>query len=233
MDGWIKLYRQLVNNDLWLSEPFSRGQAWVDLLLIANHTSGVIRRRGIKITVKRGQVGYSQDTLANRWGWSKNKVRRFLCTLYTEKQITLETELKNISISTLITITNYETYQGNGTVNDTEEKPKTIPEQECKEEKEENILSVKLESCFEYLWKAYPERDGKKEALKHFKASVKTLEDGYKIEAALENYLAFLESEHKRGFNRRAKGGKVWFNNWQDWIPEDDGVQDDQQAVSV
>ena len=49
-----------------------------------------------------------------------------------------KTVLKNVSISTLITIVNYELYQTSGTENETKEKPKAKPkkvlEQECKEE---------------------------------------------------------------------------------------------------
>ena len=37
MEGWIKLHRSISDNDLWTSEPFSRGQAFVDLILLASH----------------------------------------------------------------------------------------------------------------------------------------------------------------------------------------------------
>lgn len=30
--GWVSIHRQLCENDLWLSEPFTRGQAWVDMI---------------------------------------------------------------------------------------------------------------------------------------------------------------------------------------------------------
>ena len=142
-DGWVKIYRKITDHELWLSETFSRAQAWVDLLLIANHTDNVIRRRGIKITVKCGQVGYSQDSLAKRWRWSKNKVRRFLNELTNMNQITQQTELKNIAVSSLITLTNYKHYQDNGTINGTEEKPKKVLEQEGKEGKEGKEKTIK------------------------------------------------------------------------------------------
>ena len=35
--GWIKLHRTLQDNKLWYSEPLTKGQAWVDLILLANH----------------------------------------------------------------------------------------------------------------------------------------------------------------------------------------------------
>lgn len=126
---------------MWLSESFTRAQAWVDLLMLANHKIGHIRRRGIRVTVNRGQVGYSQEALASRWSWSKGKVIRFLSELKTDERITVEMELKNIAVTALITILNYDQYQGDSTEDDTENgpktEPKTVPEQECKEGKEE------------------------------------------------------------------------------------------------
>jgi hypothetical protein len=56
--GYIKLWRRLKDSDLWLKEKFTRGQAWVDLLMLANHREGHIRKRGIRIDLKRnGMVG--------------------------------------------------------------------------------------------------------------------------------------------------------------------------------
>ena len=106
-EGWIKLHRQLCNHEIWLSEPFARGQAWVDLLLLANHKDGFIRVRGLKIPVLRGQVGWSELKLSKRWKWSRSKVRRFLNELKTEQQIEQQINLK-ISI---ITIVNYDEHQ--------------------------------------------------------------------------------------------------------------------------
>jgi hypothetical protein len=73
--GYIKLFRKMQDNKLWLSEPFTRSQAWIDLILLANHRPGVIRVRGNRVDVKRGQVGWSQVALAKRWKWSRGKVQ--------------------------------------------------------------------------------------------------------------------------------------------------------------
>ena len=82
MNGWIKIHRQLVESEVWLSEPFSRSQAWVDLICLANHKEGFIRtKKGTRVKVERGQVGYSQEALAKRWQWSRGKVRRYLSEL--------------------------------------------------------------------------------------------------------------------------------------------------------
>ena len=66
---------------------------------------------------------------------------------------------------------------------------------------------------FEYLWKLYPNKDGKKEALRHYKASVKTEQDRLDIKKALDNYL-----KSGKVSNGYVKNGSTWFNNWKDWI---------------
>ncbi|NCD07359.1 MAG: hypothetical protein EOL97_14700, partial [Spirochaetia bacterium] len=76
--GYIKLYRKIEDNPLYFCEPFSKIQAWIDLILLANHKDSVIFIRGNEVKIKRGQVAWSKDNLASRWKWSKNKVYGFL-----------------------------------------------------------------------------------------------------------------------------------------------------------
>ena len=85
--GFIILQRKITENWLWLSEPFSKAQAWVDLLLLANHSNGSFFIRGVKVEIKRGEVGKSEESLSQRWKWSRGKVRAFLKLLETEQQI--------------------------------------------------------------------------------------------------------------------------------------------------
>jgi len=115
MSGWIKLHRKISDNPLWHQEPFTRGQAWVDLILLANHTDGFIRARGVRVDIKRGQCGWSEVKLANRWQWSRGKVKRFINELEIDQQIVQQ---KN-NVTSVITIVNYDDYQSDGTANDT------------------------------------------------------------------------------------------------------------------
>jgi hypothetical protein len=71
---------------------------------------------------------------------------------------------------------------------------------------------------FESLWKRYPKRLGKKEALRHFRATVKTDEDWQNINKALDNYL---HSKNVKENTQFIQHGSTWFNNWQDWIELD------------
>lgn len=134
--GWIKLHRNIMDSPDWLAEPFTRAQAWIDLLLLANHKPGFIRKRGIMVAVDRGQVGYSEEALACRWQWSRGKTRRFLSELVRLSQISHriseKTVQKNASVSSLIHIVNYDKHQMNGTEDRTENGRKTVQEQRMK-----------------------------------------------------------------------------------------------------
>ncbi len=69
------------------------------------------------------------------------------------------------------------------------------------------------------LWKKYPKKDGKKAALKHFNATVKTKEDFCRIAKALKNYVLYIQTEGIK--ERFIKNGSTWFNNWEDWVDRD------------
>jgi hypothetical protein len=113
--GFIALWRKSFDNPLYFSEPFTRWQAWTDLLLLANHKTRIVSFRGIPVKIRRGQAASGENFLAERWKWSRGKVRRFLKLLETEQQIVQQ---KNNVIG-LISILNYDTYQVGGTANGT------------------------------------------------------------------------------------------------------------------
>ena len=107
-EGYIKAYRSLFKSEMWLGEKFTRGQAWLDLISLCNWKKGVIRTRGIKCEVDRGEIGWSIAKLAERWMWSKGKVIRFLNELEDDQRI----EHKKNNVSSLIKVINYTHYQG-------------------------------------------------------------------------------------------------------------------------
>lgn len=117
--GFIYIHRQIEDSKLWEFKPFSKGQAWIDLLLCTNHKSGFITtKNGTVIDLERGDCGYSVVALADRWGWSRGKVNRYLDWLSTNKMI----QQKIVSNHTIIKVINYDNYQNktvNSTINDT------------------------------------------------------------------------------------------------------------------
>lgn len=66
--GWISLHRSIQDNVLWEDKPFSKGQAWVDLLLLANHKEGKTLIDSNVICVNRGELITSIRKLCDRWG---------------------------------------------------------------------------------------------------------------------------------------------------------------------
>ena len=133
MSGWIRLHRKITENPLYFSEPFNRSMAWIDLLLLANHSENYFFKRGIRVDVKVGQIGYDLDSLSKRWKWSRGKVERFILMLENDNQVVRQ----KTNVTTLISIVNYKEYQ-------TDDKPNRKPsskangnKQECKELKEE------------------------------------------------------------------------------------------------
>lgn len=110
-EGWTKLHRKLQKSSLWLSEPFTRGQAWVDLIMLANYRDGYVRVRGQRIDVPVGSVARAQNTLATRWQWSRGKVIRFLRELESDGQISQKTSHD----FNVICICNYSEYQEDST----------------------------------------------------------------------------------------------------------------------
>jgi len=48
MEGWIKLHRQITENPLYFSEQFTRCQAWIDMLILANTKDGYFFKKGNK-----------------------------------------------------------------------------------------------------------------------------------------------------------------------------------------
>jgi hypothetical protein len=91
--------------------------------------------------------------------------------------------------------------------------------------------AAKAARVFESLWQEYPKRLGKKEALRHFTASVKTDVDVSDIRIALQKFRAHIQGREKRYI----PNGSTWFNNWRDWIDfeeEKNGTNDGKSPVS-
>jgi hypothetical protein len=122
MPGFTQIPNDEVFNDpLWTSDRFTKGQALVDLYKLAQYQDGITQKRGIIIPLKPGQLGWSLDSLAERWQWSKGKVRRFFHYLKTVGQI----ELQKTNVSTTITLLHW---INNDTPNRPADSPQTVPQ---------------------------------------------------------------------------------------------------------
>lgn len=131
MEGWIKLHRKISENALWQCEPFTRGQAWIDLLLLASHKKTFFYVRGIKIDLEVGQLSWSESKLAERWKWSRSKLRKFLNDLKKEQQIIQHKS----NVIQVLTIVNYENYQ--------QKEPQNIQQKDRRKTAERHIQEYK------------------------------------------------------------------------------------------
>ncbi|WP_376708369.1 hypothetical protein [Shewanella surugensis] len=117
--GWVSLNRAITEHWIWQGEQFTKGQAWVDLILRANYKPQTLTIKGRTFVVQMGQQARSEVTLGEAWGWSRNKVRRFMKKLVDEGMV----EQQTIQVTSIITICNYVEYQRSafrdGTANET------------------------------------------------------------------------------------------------------------------
>lgn len=217
MEGWIKLHRKLSDNPLWTCEKFTKGQAWVDLLMLANHAYNYFYVRGNKIEVKRGQVGWSGLKLATRWKWSRNKVKNFLNQLEKEQQITQQKS----KLYSVITIINYNQYQNKeqqttqqkSNRRATEEQQKDINKNEKNKKNEEKYNNYgELKECVDYYGSFLERSVLKKNFEKQYDKAIECCDkliriDGYTlIEIKRSIYLAM---------NHRGNDGFSWSDQFQ------------------
>jgi len=100
-DGnWIAISRDVIEHHIvGAGQPvpaadknrgaFSRLEAWLDLLCMANFRERQFDVRGITITLKPGETLAGRAHLSERWNWSEKTVRNFLEKLEREMMISL------------------------------------------------------------------------------------------------------------------------------------------------
>jgi hypothetical protein len=221
-NGFCLLHRRLFEEQ-WFKDLKAKGFGVIHL---------IARARWREVTLKngrrlmRGQCVLGRQEFAAATGLSEQEVRSLLNTLRKVEFATIE----STNDGTIVTLNNYEYYQdiknfiGDGATSNQPAKQPGINQEPTSDQplyKESNTnkegKEYKYSSDFERLWAAYPKKDGKKEALRHFKATVKTDDDLIAVEKAVARYL-----EHLRQSNtalQYTKNGSTFFNNWRDWLP--------------
>jgi len=152
--GWIKIHRSIKTHWLYNEKPYSRLNAWLDILLEVNHTENKFPIKDKIFICKRGESLNSLDTWSKRWGWNKSKVRRFLKLLESDSMIELKSEHK----TTRLTVCNYDTYQDERNADETQMKRKRnadethlTPNKNDKNNKNEKNNNISPEISDEYV----------------------------------------------------------------------------------
>lgn len=114
-NGWIALHRSILDHWLWKDKPFTNGQAWIDLILLANHKDTKEYINGSLRAFKKGTVNRSIESISNRWGWNRKKTRKFLNALEEDGMVTVNVTTHG----TTITLVKYSDFQTVGTTKGT------------------------------------------------------------------------------------------------------------------
>ncbi len=107
--SYYRMHRGWMENPILDTGVYDRRSAWAWLIEHARWEKEPKRVRvgRVIVTVNRGQLAFSLSFLAEKWGWSKTTVHRFIENLKDETMIGTDTGTGVY----IITICNYEKYQ--------------------------------------------------------------------------------------------------------------------------
>ena len=143
MKGWIKIDRNIQKH--WIFEDPKKLQIWIGLLLMVNHEDNKVNI-GLKVfDCKRGQSVRSLLSWANTFKVSKDYIRNVFNLLEKEGMILHE----NLTVSTRITICNYDSYQDtpNATPTTSNRKPNANQTQGHPNKNDKNNKNEKEDVC--------------------------------------------------------------------------------------
>ena len=79
------LWRRFRDHRFWRTyeeRPFTKAEAWIDLLMDASYRSRECRCRGRVYKLKEGELVFSARDKARHWRWRRSDMRSFLDELY-------------------------------------------------------------------------------------------------------------------------------------------------------
>lgn len=108
--GTFAVSRRIWTHPEFAPSEFSEREAFLWLISEASWKDRTVRAGRVVIDLRRGQLCASLRFMAEAWGWSKSRVDRFLKRL--EKRDMIGTVGGTVQL--VITICNYDEYQGDG-----------------------------------------------------------------------------------------------------------------------
>lgn len=210
LQGWISLHRKIQQSAIYPKGKFTKYEAWIDLLLMANHKDGQVVIGNDVFDIKRGQLIRSIRSLANKWKWSPNKVRRCLKMFEDLNQI----RTKSVQKATQITICNYESYQDGRNSNGTQtEQQRNTNGTQTEQQRHTNNNDNK-----ENKQNNVNKRPSRNEVIQYFKQNQQSVIQAVKM---FEHYEKTAKPRHKywrdkKGYtikNWKLKARNVWFED--------------------
>lgn len=122
MEGWIKIYRKMLDHWIWKNPLYAH--AWITILMTVNFETKTSLIQGELIECERGQSILSLKNWTDLFGrnWTIQKTRTFFDLLKTDQMINTE----GLHKTTRLTVCNYDDYQDSQQTDNT---PKTSTEQ--------------------------------------------------------------------------------------------------------
>lgn len=121
-EWWVKISVSLMDHFVWNGEPFTRGQAWVDLIMLVNHEPTKTVVDGQVIEVGIGEYVTSIRRLADRWNRSVKWVMDYLDLLRSDNMVETKVVGHGKNSKTLLFLVNYEGFQLSGNAKETHRK---------------------------------------------------------------------------------------------------------------
>ena len=115
MSGTVNISRDLWDDTAFAADPFSEREAWIWLIAEASWKPRARRVGDYVVNLERGQAAHSTRFLAETWGWTHSKVRRYLDRLEKLNLITRKTDT-GVSV---ITVCKYDKFQNPAQASDT------------------------------------------------------------------------------------------------------------------
>lgn len=231
--GWWKFDVARMMNLLKTEGP-DYYTVWTLLLSNARREPGTVKTKAGDLEMERGDVLLSYRGMADLIGSNKDRVRRIVEHMCATGATQMRHQVRHHF--SVVTITDYESWAGG----DGEFAPPLAPPMRHRRDSSitkhvianteaskspksldssnslpDSPLPFDQEKAFEEVWAQYPNRVGKKAALKHFKATVHNPDDFLRILDALRKYVNHIRTERKEKY---VKNGSTWFNEWTDWL---------------
>ena len=225
MDGWLKLYRSILDSAVFQDAEVLK--VWIWLICNVAFEQHDTICYGKVITIKPGQIATGRKKIAQCTDLNENKVYRALTALKSLGNI----EIKSTNKYSIITVVNWDKYQeenGKRTSCEQQTNSKTTTEEQqlnSKTTQHKNGKNGKKEkeiymcSFFDRAWDLFPNKKGKSAVSK--KAMRELAEAGETVVIdAIENYKA--EIQRKGTEEKYILHGSTFFNGrWRDYVVED------------
>jgi len=172
VDGYIKLYRELLEKPIWLNSTPEQKTILIALLLMANHKSKSWEWKGEKFNVLPGQFVTSLNSIKKICGKGISGQNIRTC-LNRFKKLQFLTN-KSTKMGRVITIMNWDSYQPKNKkltkiLTDGSQRPnKDLTPNKNERMKECNKKKDIYTPNFLTLWKAYPKKEGKAKAFEAY-----------------------------------------------------------------